>query len=101
MKKSEELKKKSAEEENDLVALGIGKKIIREERNETFEEKWLPELKTKFGDKIQYIEKMFCWRITTDTMTDFYPKANKVFIHNKRVWIKPGLKYLIENLLKK
>ena len=100
MKNSDILKAKSAEEENDLIAMGIGKQIIREERSEKFEDKWLPKFKDKFGDNMQYIDKMFCWRIIIDDMKhDFYPKANKVFNHKTQKWIKTGLKHLIEKYM--
>ena len=98
MKKSEFLKESLLVEENDSKAFGIGTKIIREERTERFDENWLFKFKDKFKDDFRYIEKMFCWRLMDDKKNniDFYPKANKVFIHSKNKWIKPGLDYLIK-----
>ena len=104
MKNSEALKIQSAQEENDLKALGIGKHIIREERNENFEDKWLPKLKEKLGDNLQWIPSMYCWRIVDPNIMqveiiDFYPKANKVFTYKDKKWTKPGLKYLINRYI--
>jgi hypothetical protein len=115
LSKAEVLKQTMAEEDNDLKAMGIGKKVLREERNEKFEEKWLPKFKAKFPD-MEYIGKMFCWRIiepgeiitieedltesTRHRYIDFYPKSNKVFVHAQNKWIKPGLRYLIEKYFK-
>lgn len=44
-KESENLRERLLSEENDLKAIGLGKKLIREERKETFEEDWLPQLR--------------------------------------------------------
>ena len=80
--------------------MSIGKKIIRAQRNERFEEKWLPVFQEKYKDKINYLEKMFCYRIATDIMTvDYYPKANKAFNHETKKWHTAGLRYLIKNLI--
>lgn len=98
MKQSEKLVEQYNEADNDLAALGIGKKIIREERIENFEEKWLKKFQLKFGDNINWVPTMFCYRINDNgKIIDFYPKANKLFIKkNKPEWIKPGLKYLVK-----
>lgn len=96
-KKSEILKKKSAEEENDLISMGIGKQIIREERIEKFEEKWLKKFQIKFGENINWVPTMYCYRINDSGKTiDYYPKANKLFIKEKNKWVKPGLKNLVK-----
>ncbi|MDD4972033.1 MAG: hypothetical protein PHT07_21610 [Paludibacter sp.] len=101
IKKSELLKSEAAAEDNDFKAMGISKQAIRESRNEKFEEKWLPKLKKKFGVNIVFIESMGCWSIyRLPDNVDFYPKANKIFIHGKKEWIKPGLTWIIKNLLK-
>ncbi len=96
------LNQKWAEENNDLKALGIGKKIIREERNERWEDKWLPRFRQLFDDRIWYEEKMSCWRIhvSAEEMYDYYPKANKVFAYPSKKWIEKGLKFLIKNFIK-
>ena len=47
MTNTDKLREQLATEENDLKALGIGKQLIREERNEKFEETLLPKLQTK------------------------------------------------------
>lgn len=97
MKESEKLKQQSAEEDNDLIAMGIGKKIIREERIEKFEEKWLKKFQLKFGDNINWVPTMYCYRINDNgKIIDFYPKANKLFIKEKNNWVKPGLKFLVK-----
>ena len=40
-----------ATEENDLKVLALGKQLIREERNQRFEETWLPKLQEKCNVK--------------------------------------------------
>jgi len=107
MKKSEELIIKAREEDNDLKALSLKTKAIREERVEDFTEFWLPTFKEKFGNALCYNDKKFCYTITLPAEKpgkfvhyDFYVKANKVLVRHKNVWHKPGLHWLINNLLK-
>ncbi len=99
MKKSEELERKAAQEDNDLVALGILTKAMREKRYEKFNERYLPELIRRYPIDLQ--EEGTRIRITTEKFgkIDFYPKANKILIHQCNQWKKPGLRWIIQNLL--
>jgi hypothetical protein len=102
MNKSEQLRKEAGEVESDSKALGLLTKALREQRNEKFDEKWLSIFKEQFGDKFLWIEKMYCYRIMHENgidYTDYYPKANKIFIRHLNKWIKPGLQYLVKHYL--
>lgn len=96
MKQSDKLRVQFEQEENDLKAMGIGVKLIREERFEKFEERWLPVLQ-KIVD-VAYNEKTGAYVIQHPTYgsMDFYPKANKLLIRKFNRWIKPGLRYLVQ-----
>ena len=98
-KKSDQLKDDYRNEDNDLKVLGIGTKIIREERLEKFQDKWLVLLKEKYD--VHYNEQLYAYVIKDSSLglIHFYPKSNKVLICNKSKWEKPGLKFLIKNLL--
>lgn len=100
MKKSETIRKLYDEEENDLIALGIGKTLIREERIERFEDNWLPKIKEVLGTEIKYDEQFhkYTFKMQTLGTVDFYPKANKMLIRNQNKWKKPALKYIIKLL---
>lgn len=98
-KKSEELMWKAAQEDNDLRAMGLYTKVLREQRNERFEEEYLPRLKELVpiefsGDKYIIETKIY-------GKLDFYPKVNKVLIRKDNQWKKPGLKWLLTNIRKK
>lgn len=101
MKKSEQLEQEAHAEENDLKALGIYNKALREKRLERFET-YLSDLE-KRGYEI--VEDNHKYTIDTDTqeikfgIIDYFPKANKVLIRKKNKWVKPGLKWIIDNLL--
>jgi len=99
MKKSEELKIQAQTEDNDLKALGIYTKILREERFERFK-KYKSELIAKGFSLIENEEQ---GKITIETKTygtlDYYPKANKILIRKKNKWNKAGLHWIIKNLL--
>lgn len=101
MKRSVQLLIKQSEQSNDLVALGIGRQVIRESRKERFEEDWLATFQDKLGkENIAYSAKKGCWTITVNLeIYEFYPKANKVFAKKKNKWIKPGLKWLINTFI--
>jgi hypothetical protein len=100
MKSSEHIRDKFLTEENDLKALGIGKKLIREERLERFEEEWLEKI-TNSSKVVQYqiLDGKYVFWMADGNIIDFYPKANKLLIRRKNKWIKPALKWLIENLI--
>lgn len=94
---SERLRLELAEEDNDLKALGLHSKLIREERNEAWQLKWLPRFKVLLEDNIVFFHEQSLYRIIDkDETFDFYPKANKTFVYSTKKWEKPGLKYLIK-----
>jgi hypothetical protein len=103
MKKSDELKEAAAREDNDLRAMGLMKQSLREARYERFVEDHLPTLLKK-GYIITINEADGKYTIDTEScgktygIIDYYPKANNLLIRRKNSWIKPGLKWLIENL---
>lgn len=100
IKKSEILKQEAAAEDNDLKAMGIDVKVLREERKEKFEEIWLPSIKEKY--KVELQESLGRYLITTEKfgLIQYYPKANKVFlpVYKNKGWRKPGLKWIVEHL---
>lgn len=104
MKKSEELKNAASEEDNNLKALGLMTKSLREGRLERFQEKVLPQLLEK-GYDIAYDEQNVRYTIDTAAsgksigIVDFYPKGNKVCIRKTNKWINIGLTWIIERLL--
>ena len=104
MKKSEELKQAAAVEENDLKALGLMTGSLREGRLERFTETYLPQL-LKMGFDIAQDDEMFRYTIDTEMggknfgIVDYYPKANNLCIRKTNKWVKPGLKWIVDNLL--
>lgn len=98
MNKSELLKKQAEQEDNDLKALGLYTKVLREERIGNFEKKWLPKLKethiVKKGPSYSYIIYS-----TRYGVIDFFPKANRCLLRKKSRWIKPGLQWIVKNLM--
>lgn len=99
MKESEKLYLQLDQVENEFEAMAIQRKIVGAERVEKFEFAYLPKIKAKFpvDNSIEYR-----WTIETDThgIVDFYPKANNLLIRRTNKWKKPGLKWIINNLLK-
>jgi len=97
MKESQKLKKEAEQEENDLTALGIYGKVLRAERNERFEDKWLRELELKTevtdrGNGSYSFDSKY-------GIIDFFPKANKLLIRKKNKWVKPALRFIIKNII--
>jgi hypothetical protein len=103
MSKSEELRKQANAEENDLKALGIYNKSLREKRLERFETHILDLERQGY----EIVENNHKYTIDTDTqevkfgIIDYFPKANKVLIRKDNRWIKPGLNWILKNLLNK
>jgi len=98
MKVSEKLKQKGNAEENDLKAMGIYTKALREGRSERFEDKWLEKLEKKVT-MISKTETKYTFSCEQGII-DFFPKANKLLIRKRNKWVKPGLKYIITKILK-
>jgi len=100
MKKSEKIKKEAGKVDSDSKSFGLYTKAVREERDERFKDNWLQEFEDN-GIHFAYSQDQNKYMAETDYGTiDFYPKANKVLIRKKNKWIKPGLKWLIKNVLK-
>lgn len=100
MKKSEIINQLLEEEDNDLKAMGLFKKKLRAERNERFEEEWLPKLLEVCS--CEYHEQSNKYILdTVDGVVDFYPKANKILIRKSNKWIQPGLKWIVTNIINK
>lgn len=98
--KSNDLMKKANNEDNDLKAMGLYTKVMREQRSERFE---------NYKDKIiqagyNIIEHEAQGKYTIEPtpygIIDYYPKANKVLIRKDNEWKTAGLRFIINNLLK-
>lgn len=97
MKESERLRKKAESTDNDLAALGVYNKVLREERSERWEEKWLNIFNEHFTVSIN---KNGSYCIETDEgKLDYYPKANKVLIRWKNEWKTAGLRWMIKTYM--
>lgn len=88
---------KSQYEENDLKALGLMIKELREQRSEKFINGWLQPLQIMYEVVTDNNGK---YTITTQDygIIDYFPKANKILIREENRWIKPGLRWIINNL---
>lgn len=96
MTKTEELRNELLSEENDFKSLGIGKRLIREERMERFEDKWLPKLQAKCNVRHDAQMGRYTFELNGFGVMDFYPKSNKLLIRQLNKWQKPALKWLID-----
>lgn len=99
MKKSEELREQAAKADNDLAAMGLYNKALREERVEKFGA-WYDKLLR--SDKVISIsEQGGKFTINTDKygIIDYFPKANKLLIRKENEWKEKGLNWIINNLL--
>lgn len=99
VKKSEVLKQEVITEGNDLKILGKYTKVLREERFEKFGD-YREALLRKGCDIVEHESQgKFTIDNTSFGIIDYYPKANKVLIRKDNDWKKPGLKWIITNLL--
>lgn len=98
MKESEKLRELSSMEENDIKAFGILCKALREKRSEKFAEDWLEPLQMIYPVELR---KNGSYSITTQKygILDYWPKANKLLMRSKNKWIKPGLRWMIKNII--
>ena len=100
MQKSDVLFREAASEDNDLKFMGLQKRAVRQKRLERFNDEFLPIIKKSENVLNLAVEEN---KITFDTAKygkiSFYPKANKVLIHKRSSWIKPGFKWLVKNIL--
>jgi len=97
MKKSEELRIEAQSAEKDYELLGLDRKIRREERAETFEDKWLQVLLEKVN--VTYDDKTGKYTMKHKRLgtLDFYPKSNRILIRAGNKWYIRGLQWLIKN----
>lgn len=100
MKRSEELKIQAQSEDNDLKALGLECKALREHRWENIKQNYIDKF-TNNSNILSFIEKEESFVLDTLSYKriTFYPKANKILIHSTSKWIKPGLSWIIKNIL--
>lgn len=98
IKKSEDYFEKSRQEDNDIISFGLRVKALREARSERFLEDWLPLLSERYSINESSQGK---YSITTEDygVIDYFPKANKILIRVENTWKKPGLRWLVKNLL--
>jgi hypothetical protein len=101
MKKSEQLRLRAEEADNDFAALGLETDALREERKERFEETWLPKLLKQDVVVTHYAHPQNKYEICfiedgLQITVDYFPKANKVLIRHKNKWIKPGLRWIVQ-----
>ena len=95
MSKKYDLKKQLSEEENDLKAMGIRNQLVREDRSERFEDKWLPKLQKKCNVHHNVLTGAYTFEIKGYGVMDFYPKANNLLIRKLNKWKKPALRWMI------
>ena len=84
------------EEDNDFKSFALLCKALRESRSEKFIDGWLEPLSIRYN----IISQDYKYTITTEDygILDYFPKANKLLIRKENKWIKPGLKWIINNL---
>lgn len=98
MKKSQQLKQEAAREDNDFRAMSLMNQGLREERAENFDETYLGPLESKYDVTLRS-NGSYAITTTVHGVVDFFPKANKLLLRKDNKWIKPGLKWIINNLL--
>ena len=96
---SNELRKQAESEANDLKAMGLYTKVLREERAERFEN--YKDKLLQAGYNLTEFEEQgkFTIEPTNFGTIDYYPKSNKVLIRKKNKWITGGLRWIIGSLL--
>ena len=98
MKNSEKLLKASSQEDNDIKSFALKCKALRESRSERFIEDYLPVLEIRYPIELR---KNGSYTLSTQDhgTLDYFPKANKLLIRNSNTWVKPGLKWVLNNLI--
>ena len=99
MKKSEELRQQAQAEDNDLKAMGIYTKVLREERAERFENYKDKLLAEGFNLTEHEAQGKITIEPTNYGIVDYYPKANKILIRKYNKWITGGLRWIRSTLL--
>ena len=83
MKNSEKLRSEAQAEENDLKALGLYTKVLREERVESFEN-YKDKLLAEFNITEYEAQGKITIEPTIYGAVDYYPKANKILIRKQK-----------------
>ena len=96
---SKELRKQAESEENDLKAMGLYTKVLREERAERFENYKDKLLQAGYNLTEFEAQGKFTIEPTIFGIVDYYPKSNKVLIRKENKWITSGLRWIIGSLL--
>lgn len=96
-KNSEILREQMSTEDNDIKALALSTKIIREERSERFEDIWLERLQKKCNVIHDSDKGKYTFEFDKYGIIDFYPKSNNLLIRKLNKWHKPGLNWIIKN----
>ena len=99
MKNSEKLRSEAQAEENDLKALGLYTKVLREERVERFENYKNKLLAEGFNITEYEAQGKIAIEPTIYGTVDYYPKANKILIRKQNKWNKGGLRWIRKHLL--
>ena len=100
-KESDKWRKAAQQADNDLSALGYLTKELRAKRSEKFEDKYYDLLLGTVGT-IHSINdgQHYIFEYPPYGKMTFYPKANKLHIHRSNKWIKPGLNWIINKIIK-
>ena len=79
--------------------LGRMNKEIREKRSKQAEE-WIPTLRENLIS-MEFNEQSNCYALEDRVhgRINYFPKANKIYLYRRDKWIKPGLKWLISNVI--
>jgi len=90
----------SDDNDNDFRALAESTKRMRDERAQRFSDEWLEPLRQRVGE-IAHDSAMekYSFEHAPYGKIDYYAKANKLLIRERNQWIKPGLKWLIKNVI--
>jgi hypothetical protein len=98
--RSEELREEAQSEDNDIKAMGIHAKALREERAERFEDYRNLFVKEGYDLTDHKGQGKITISPTEFGVLDYYSKANKVLVRSENKWHTAGLRWLIKNLLK-
>jgi hypothetical protein len=96
---SNDLRKQAESEENDLKAMGLYTKVLREERFERFENYKDKLLQAGYNLTEYESQGKFMIEPTEFGIIDYYPKSNKVLIRKTNTWLPAGLRWIIVSLL--
>lgn len=102
LNKSQKLREEAQKEDNDLKYMGKMKKVLREERLERFENGYKEKLEANNYIVLPFdgTKVVIDTQIDTFGVIDYFPKANKILIRKRNLWVVGGLKWINNNLLK-